>query len=108
MIELPVQKRSAKPMNPKRGLIQIIHSSDKRDKCIKMSDAAEQNSILKSRSETASKELRQRLSKPSSLATMTRSMGKLVPAKAAAPRGSLLTRLRQSFKRSVSRLNISA
>ena len=60
-------------------------------------EAAAQNSIAKSRSETASKELWHTSSKPKVLALpASRSIGKVVPANAAAPKGRRLTRLRQS------------
>jgi len=51
------------------------------------SAASAQNSIAKSRSATASSEFSHRPSKPSSRATRERSIGKLVPASAAAPSG---------------------
>ena len=60
---------------------------------------AAQNSIAKSRSDTASSEFSHTPSKPSSFATIWRSIGNDVPASAAAPSGSLFTRLRQSASR---------
>ena len=64
-----------------------------------MTSAAQaQNSIAKSRSDTASSEFSHRPSKPSSRATRWRSIGKLVPASAAAPSGSRFTRFRTSSK----------
>src|SRR5258706_112075 len=56
-------------MNPTRGLIHRTSSSAKRERCIIRIDAAEANSIAKSRSETASSELRQTPSNPSVRAT---------------------------------------
>ena len=47
-------------------------------------------------------------SKPSALAVISRSMGKEVPASAAAPRGHSFTRLRASARRPRSRWSISA
>ena len=75
MIELPVQKRSARSMNPTRGLIQSTSSSDSRDTCVMTSAAAAQNSIAKSRSDTASSELAHTASKPRAAATRSRSIG---------------------------------
>jgi len=69
MIELPVQKRSAILMKPKRGFIHSTSSSDRRDRCIISMAQTAQNSIAKSRSETASSEFAQTPSKPSSSAT---------------------------------------
>lgn len=48
---------------------------------------AERTSRAKSREATASREFRMGALKPSSLAVKWRSMGKPVPARAAAPRG---------------------
>ena len=107
MIDEPVQKRSAMSMKPTRGLIQMISSSAMRETCIISTEAAAQNSMAKSRSETASSELWHTSSKPSVCATRRRSIGKVVPASAAAPSGRRLTRLRVSSMRSTSRPNIS-
>ena len=86
MIELPVQKRSARRMKPKPGLDQRTNSSANRDRCIIVSAAAAANSIAKSRSETASSEFSHKPSKPNSRATRSRSIGKPVPASAALPK----------------------
>jgi hypothetical protein len=75
MIELPVQKRSASVMKPKRGFIHSTSSSDRRERCIISSALAAQNSIAKSRSETASSEFSQTPSKSSRSATSWRSIG---------------------------------
>ena len=72
-----------------------------------MSAAAAQNSIAKSRSETASSEFSASPSKPSSRATRLRSMLKLVPARAAAPSGMRFTRERTSPSLWRSRSSIS-
>ena len=79
MMEEPVQKRSAISIKPTRGLIQIINSSDIREICVITREAAAQNSIAKSRSDTASSELWQTSSKPKVAATRWRSIGKVVP-----------------------------
>jgi len=71
------------------------------------SAAQAQNSIAKSRSDTASREFWLTTWKPSSRATFARSIRKEVPASAAAPSGRWLTRRRQSEKREWSRWNIS-
>jgi len=56
MIEEPVQKRSAAFTKPNRGLVHRISSSDRRDRWTIASAAQAQNSIAKSRSDTASME----------------------------------------------------
>ena len=61
--------------------------------------AAAQNSITKSRSDTASIELRQGASNPSSLAVNSRLSGYEVPASAAAPSGIWFIRVEQSCSR---------
>ncbi|MNC85397.1 hypothetical protein D3C83_09930 [compost metagenome] len=107
MIEDPVQKRSAISMKPNRGFIHSTSSSQMRDRCIMRSAPWAQNSIAKSRSDTASSEFSHTASNPSSFATIWRSIGNEVPASAAAPSGSRLTRRRASAKRWASRANIS-
>ena len=102
-----MQKRSAMSMKPKGGLIQSTSSSASRDTCAIVSASAATNSIAKSRSDTASSEFSATPSNPSSRATNSRSIGKLVPARAAAPSGRRFTRRRQSARRSASRVNIS-
>ena len=69
--------------------------------------AQERNSTTKSRSATASMLFEATERKPSSRATNFLSMGKLVPAKAAAPSGKTLMRPRQSPKRARSRSRAS-
>ena len=69
--------------------------------------APDTNSMAKSRSETASIEFSHTPSKPSSFATICRSIGNEVPASAAAPSGSRFNRLRQSASRCASRASIS-
>ncbi|MNC89650.1 hypothetical protein D3C83_56210 [compost metagenome] len=71
------------------------------------SDAHAANSTAKSRSDTASSELPQIESNPSSCATRSRWIGNVVPASAAAPSGSTFTRFLQSASRARSRSNIS-
>ncbi|MCY1275947.1 hypothetical protein D9M70_245990 [compost metagenome] len=75
MIEEPVQKRSGRSMNWNCALVQSTSSSEKRDRCIIARDAAAQNSMAKSRSETPSSELPEIASKPSSSQVIARSMG---------------------------------
>ena len=69
--------------------------------------AAERRSSTKSRSATLSIELRVGLSNPSALAVALRSMGKEVPASAAAPSGHSFMRVRASTRRERSRPSIS-
>ena len=75
MIEEPVVKRSGSLMKPKRWLIQMTSSSERREMCIMMREAAAQNSIAKSRSETPSSEFWETVSKPRSFAVYSRSIG---------------------------------
>src|SRR5690606_42154662 len=74
-------------MKPRMGEAQRISSSAMRDRCIMIMAQAATNSMAKSRSDTASRELRLGRSKPSSRAVNSRSTGKLVPASAAEPSG---------------------
>jgi hypothetical protein len=67
MIDEPVQNRSASVTNAKRGFVHQTSSSAKRDTCVIASAAAARNSIAKSRSDTASRELVHSASKPSSV-----------------------------------------
>ena len=62
-------------------------SSASRDRCVAQIAAIDRNSSAKSRSETLSSELRVGSRKPSAFAVMCRSIGKPVPASAAAPSG---------------------
>src|SRR5436190_1740974 len=103
MIELPVVKASVSRIKPKASLDQMTTSSAKRDRCVPASAAAARNSTAKSRSETASIEFAAGRSKPSAAAVRSRSIGKAVPASAAAPSGDSLSRRRQSAKRPRSR-----
>jgi hypothetical protein len=107
MIDEPVVNWSDRRMKPNCGVDQITSSSAKRDRCMAQIDAAASISSTKSRSETESSELRVGRSKPSALAVMVRSMGKDVPASAAAPSGDSFIRLRASAKRERSRASIS-
>jgi hypothetical protein len=68
---------------------------------------AERTSRAKSREATASREFRMGALKPSSRAVKWRSMGKPVPARAAAPRGLSLRRSLASSRRPASRFSIS-
>src|SRR5713226_7798875 len=70
MTDEPVQKRSGKATKPKRGLAQRISSSEKRERWTMASAAQAQNSMAKSRSDTASREFALTASKPSSRATL--------------------------------------
>jgi len=107
MIDEPVQYASGRRTKPKRGLAQSTSSSASRDRCTIASAAQAQNSTAKSRSETASIEFSHSASKPSSRATRLRSIGKVVPARAAAPRGKQFTLARASSSLCLSLSNIS-
>src|SRR4030042_1052750 len=80
-----------------------MSSSDNRLRCTMMILAWAANSKRKSRSLTASRLFLKTRGKPSSAATNFGSMGKVVPARAAAPRGETLMRRRDSCRRSMSR-----
>ncbi len=107
MMDEPVVKRSLNRINPKPALNQMTISSASRDRFVAQIEAAASVSSTKSRDETASSEFAIGLSKPSAAAVMARSMGKDVPAKAAAPRGDSFTRFLASAKRPRSRASIS-
>ena len=85
----------------------MIISSANRDRCSAVCAAAVRNSSAKSRSETESRLFAMGPSKPSANAVAARSIGKDVPASAAAPKGDWFNRLRQSVKRLRSRFVIS-
>ena len=93
MIEEPVVNLSDSRTSPTSGEVQITISSAKRDRCIDVIDAADRVSSTKSRSETASSELAIGRSKPSAFAVALRSIGKEVPASAAAPSGDFVQAL---------------
>ena len=107
MIDEPVVKRSDSSAKPASGDVQITISSAKRDRCMEVMAAAASASSTKSRSETASSEFAIGRSKPSAFAVMSRSIGKAVPASAAAPSGDSLRRRRASANRPRSRAAIS-
>jgi hypothetical protein len=92
MMEEPVEKRSDRRTKRNCAVDQITSSSARRLRWTAQMPAADRNSSAKSRSETASSELAMGRSKPSSRAVMSRSMGKEVPASAAAPRGDSFIR----------------
>ena len=81
-------------------------SSQKRDKCIIKMLALDKNSMIKSRSETASSELLYGFSKSNKRVVIWRSIGNVVPARAAAPNGDRLVCFILNSNRSVSRVNI--
>ena len=96
MIEEPVVNLSDRPAKPNCGVAQSTISSAKRDRWTAQIEAALKASSTKSRSDTESSELAVGRSKPSAWATMARSIGKDVPASAAAPSGLSLSRRRAS------------
>jgi hypothetical protein len=107
MMELPVVNASDSRMKPKGLLHQRIISSAKRERCMAQIAQADRYSSAKSRSDTASSELSVGPSKPRVAAVRWRSIGKLVPARAALPRGQRLRRARASERRPRSRESIS-
>ena len=107
MMDEPVQKASGSSMKPNGALIHRISSSAMRERWMAQMAAPARISITKSRSETASSELRQGPSKPSAAAVASRSIGKVVPASAAEPSGHWFMRARASASRAASRSSIS-
>ncbi len=107
MIELPLEKSSAMRTKPNCGVDHKTSSSPRRDRWTAAIAAAARNSSAKSRSDTASIEFAIGWVKPSSAAVIARSIGKLVPARAAAPSGHSFNRARPSRSRPRSRPNIS-
>ena len=108
MILLPVVKASDNSTNPNSLEFQMTSSSENRLRCIISKAEALQNSAAKSRSATASMLLWEISGNFKSLAVYWRSIGKLVPANAAEPKGMTLILFRASRKRSLSRRSISA
>jgi hypothetical protein len=86
---------------------QITISSASRDRCVAQIAADDSTSSAKSRADTASSELAMGPPKPSACAVISRSMGKDVPASAAAPSGETFSRARASARRPRSRASIS-
>ncbi len=107
MMEEPVVKRSESLSRATSGEVQITTSSAKRERCMAQIAALDSVSSTKSRSDTESSEFAVGRSKPSALAVAKRSIGKEVPASAAAPSGHSLSRARASAKRPRSRPSIS-
>ena len=96
MIDDPVVNLSLSATKENCTVVHSTISSAKRDKCVAQMAAAESVSSTKSRSETLSSELAVGRSKPSAFAVSSRSIGKEVPASAAAPKGDSLRRARAS------------
>ena len=107
MIDEPVEKESDRRTKENCGVDQMTISSASRERCVAQIEAIERNSSAKSRSETLSMELRVGSRKPSALAVMDLSIGKPVPASAAAPSGLSSSRSTASRTRDRSRANIS-
>jgi hypothetical protein len=107
MMEEPVVNLSESFTKRNWLVDQMTISSASRDRCMEQMAQALSVSRTKSRSATVSSELRVGRSKPKAFAVMWRSMGKLVPASAAAPSGFSFIRLRASARRERSRASIS-
>ena len=107
MMLLPVQIASGRARKPNSWVLQRIHSSAQPARCSAIIVRTKTNSSTKSRSLETSRLLAATPSKPSSLATNSRSIGRLVPARAAAPSGSTFSRLRQSASRDCGRARAS-
>ena len=103
----PVDHASDIRTNPNWADDQITISSARRERCCAQIATALSASSAKSRALTQSSEFAIGRSKPSAFAVMWRSMGKPVPASAAAPSGLSFMRTTASVKRPRSRSNIS-
>src|SRR5512135_547148 len=99
MMDEPVQNESDRSTKPNSLEDQRMSSSENLERCIIRIEDADMNSRAKSRSETESSEFLVTSGKSSRSATYSRSMGKVVPARAPAPSGSTLNRFRQSSMR---------
>jgi hypothetical protein len=108
MIDEPVVKASLICMNPNSWLDQSTSSSAIRERCTEQIASALTASSRKSRLPTASSELSMGRSKPSASAVAARSIGNVVPARAALPRGDSFMRFAASTRRPLSRSSISA
>ena len=75
IIDEPVENASATRTNPNRGFDHQVTSSASRERWTIASATAASTSTTKSRSDTASSELRVTPSKPSSAAVVSRSSG---------------------------------
>ncbi len=104
---LPVQIASGSSRKPNSTVLQITHSSAQPERCSAIITNENTASKAKSRSDEASTLFSTKPSNPSSRATISRSISRLVPASAAEPKGKRLRRLRQSTRRSRSRANFS-
>ena len=80
-------------------MLQRTHSSAQPERCSAISVRTKTDSSTKSRSLETSRLLAATPSNPSAAATCSRSIGKVVPARAAAPRGRTFSRRRQSARR---------
>ena len=102
----PVEKVSDRVTNLNSLEHQLMISSQIRVICIMRILEFDKNSRIKSRSETASKELLYGFAKPIKSDVILRSIGKVVPASAAAPSGEISVCLILNSKRSASRVNM--
>ena len=97
-MEDPVEKVSERVTNLNSLEHQLMISSQIRVICIIRILEFDKNSRIKSRSETASRELLYGFAKPIKSDVILRSIGKVVPAKAAAPSGGNIGMLDIKFK----------
>ena len=107
MIDEPVVNLSDSEMKANCGVVHNTISSAKRDRCTAQIAAVESVSRTKSRSETLSREFAVGRSNSRACAVICRSIGKDVPANAAAPNGHSFARRRASCSRPRSRPIIS-
>ena len=105
-MEEPVENVSERVTNLNSLEHQLMISSQIRVICIMRILEFDKNSKMKSRSETASRELLYGYANPIKSDVIFRSIGKVVPAKAAAPRGDTSVCLILNSKRSASRVNM--
>src|SRR5512139_3064843 len=95
----PEQNSSGNEQKPNSAVDHKIISSANRDKCIMTREELNRNSTPKSRSDTESIELADTRENPRYCATISRSIGKVVPASAADPSGISSRRRYESLNR---------
>ena len=108
MMEEPVVYLSSISTKPNSWEDQYTSSSEMDDRCTAHWDAQNAISVTKSLSLTESMEFSVGPENPRASAVIFLSMGYVVPARAAEPRGHLFILLKASMKRSASRASLNA
>ena len=106
MIDDPLDHASGSSTKPNSSLDQSTSSAPRRERCVAHVAAAARKSRTKSRLATASIEFGATCAKPSSSATIRRSVAKFTPASAPAPSGRACVWATVKRKRSRSRASI--